>query len=585
MPKRSELIKTTPGFIFSCDCEEHAITNREGTLSCSECHKPIDYQFPSGIRISNIPHLNISQLLHFAFKDTAFFSWRYLPHHINLENGIPKIHHDFYQRYDNRLNRRLGMISPRYSAKSTIMALVVPAKETAFQISKFGLMVSEEFKLAAMHLLTLRMEFMDNPIFRQDFGNLVPKRKVGEMYKWESGDFITTTDIRWMARGLRQRARGAKHRNMRYNLVIVEDPESKNNTITAESVKENSDRLSREIIPALDRKNGRIYFSGNVICSGCIAENIHNSKKWETVFEIAEPNGQGSSYWHLLWPPEALKDERDEYESRGDFETFEIEYNNNPNPKSVRKFDMKKLMYWQGAAFIKNKTKALRIIRTAHVGESGKVWKEHPEEMIPVEFITAADYAWSDKSVSDFTAIGTIGVDAIGRAFVERIDHFRTFQIDELAEKTFEHIVDFHPSKAALEENSVGLAVKQQVQKLMFEYNLKHPTDKLTTSINEIVVLQTEQKERRLLISIQRFLNFYMLYIKEEHRDLFRELQGFNKLVHDDTIDMLATALDNCTPCQYKDMTELRMKVTGGKGSRLFRNPLAKIRKNRWMAV
>ncbi|MFQ9653577.1 MAG: hypothetical protein ACLRZZ_28360 [Enterocloster sp.] len=96
-----------------------------------------------------------------------------------------------------------------------------------YQYKHYPIILSDSSDQAEGFLENIRVEFEENGLIREDFGNLQGK-------VWRNNVILTTTNIKVEAIGSGKKIRGRKHRNWRPDLLVLDDIENDENVRTAE---------------------------------------------------------------------------------------------------------------------------------------------------------------------------------------------------------------------------------------------------------------------------------------------------------------------------------------------------------------
>lgn len=98
-----------------------------------------------------------------------------------------------------------GRGSPRGHAKSTTLTFKGSIHAILYQYKHYPIILSDSSDQAEGFLENIRVEFEENGLIREDFGNLQGK-------VWRNNVILTTTNIKVEAIGSGKKIRGRKHR-------------------------------------------------------------------------------------------------------------------------------------------------------------------------------------------------------------------------------------------------------------------------------------------------------------------------------------------------------------------------------------
>lgn len=330
--------------------------------------------------------------------------------------------------------------------------------------------------------------------------------------------------------------------NERPKLVVVDDPESGDNTKTPESIEQNNRWLSREVLPALS-DDGRILVLGNAVAPGCITHRLSENTEW-TCIKTPAILADGTSYWPERFPIERLESIRREYEQKGDFDAFEVEYQNNVVSKVTQKLNPENYRYWRGTHLITITGNYLNISEVGRpVPGSAMIEYRNPvAHRVPVDFYLGGDFAISEKQKSDFSVGFVIARDAEGNVYEIEKDRFKTAQIDEIAERMVMLAKKYQVKRCGFEKNGFQVAIAQTFNKLLVKYGVDAPVELYDNK---------EEKSIRLMRTYQPYVNASMLYLIESDTETRRELEAIPNGMHDDIADAGEMAIRCSRPCEF----------------------------------
>ena len=156
----------------------------------------------------------------------------FLGHYVTA--GFARHHHEILSCLERgERGRRINILSPRGSAKSTLMAVVYPLHRICyrefdemmgFEPDRFILILSKSYQMAASRVQSIKQELEANEILRATFGNMV-----GE--PWGEKRMLAN-NVMLMPIGRGGQVRGSLFRNFRPSLIIsddLDDPETVEN--------------------------------------------------------------------------------------------------------------------------------------------------------------------------------------------------------------------------------------------------------------------------------------------------------------------------------------------------------------------
>lgn len=157
-------------------------------------------------------------------KDLEFFATTYFPEIFKSECCV--FHHDMFKdaedmilNYDGHHNK-FARAAPRGHGKSRIISVVFPLWIICYQYRKNIMLIADTRDQSMEYIQTIKSELEENAQLRQDFGDLVGN------VKWATDEIITKNDIHVVAKSSGQSLRGNSYKNVRPEVVILDDLEN-----------------------------------------------------------------------------------------------------------------------------------------------------------------------------------------------------------------------------------------------------------------------------------------------------------------------------------------------------------------------
>lgn len=110
--------------------------------------------------------------------------------------------------------------APRGFGKSRIISVVLPLWCIAYHYRKNIVLISDSNDLAVEFITAIKSEIMDNEKFIKDFGHLESD------VKWSETEIVTSSDVRVIAKTSGKNIRGISYKNVRPDLVVLDDMEN-----------------------------------------------------------------------------------------------------------------------------------------------------------------------------------------------------------------------------------------------------------------------------------------------------------------------------------------------------------------------
>lgn len=116
--------------------------------------------------------------------------------------------------------------APRGHGKSRIISVVFPLWCICYGYRKNIMLIADTITQSKEYIQTIKAELEDNAALRRDFGNLVGEER------WREDEIITANDIHVISKSSGQSLRGSSYKNIRPEVVILDDLENDENVET-----------------------------------------------------------------------------------------------------------------------------------------------------------------------------------------------------------------------------------------------------------------------------------------------------------------------------------------------------------------
>lgn len=458
------------------------------------------------------------------------FGWFINRRYVELET--PYFHKEILTIASNQDVKFSAFGAPRGHAKSTTVDFTYAMWSTCYEKHHFGVITSDTVTQSIEFVNALKDELESNVVVSWLFGtievdqvktegnedewdddwrddleetqsNLTVQSLKGS--EWRDGDFVTSTGVRWVAKGAGMKIRGLRWREHRPDLMLFDDLENDERVATPEQRKKLKNWFNKAALPALAR-HGRAIIVGTILHHDSLLANILANKdmyaSWKTkLYKAIMQNEDG--YDFALWEDhislEDLQRMRDDPTYSGYIGSlaFAQEYQNQPfDPDDA-------------------------IVQPEWIQriEPGKV----PERVQMVASAIAVDPAASERTTADPTAKIYAELYTDGNLYVKAIGNKRMSPTKAAKELKDWNIV-FEPNRVGMEEGVLGLVFKDMLAGVPM-IGLKPDTDKV-----------------RRLLAVSRFFEsgriFIVKGIKNEQA-LVDQLTEFPSGSHDDMVDAL----------------------------------------------
>jgi len=497
--------------------------------------------------LSNINTRDVSaaeEALIIAKNDLIAFGKLFLPDDF-MRSETPFFHYEIADKIfekdkkDKFVHTNLAVVMPRGHGKTVLTKADIVHSFCFATDPLFYGWVSATQKLATgnMDYVKEHLEFNDN--IRYYFGNLRGK-------KWTESDIETSNGCKLLSKSNISGIRGGAKLHKRYDLIVLDDFEDENNTLTPESRNKNANMVTAVVHPALEPDNGRLRINGtpvhfdsfinNLLVNAGRAEVDGKDFSWK-VIQYKAVQSDGAALWHSWFPLSKLEEKKKFYTDSGKPEKYWQEYHMEVQSAEDSIFNMRHIKYWNGTY----KWDADRKI--SYVQIDG--------EMKPVNVYVGVDPATdSERRDSDFSVLMYIAIDVDSNIYV--LDYVRKRSLPVLGipgenkkgivDYLFDYNLIYHPNLHTIEETTMSRPIFQSLMSEMRrrnDFSVKFRPEKPGTRMSKRDRIQEVLAQRMSIGSI---------HIKEHMYDLQHEILQFGpRMGHDDTIDALAYAVKYAT--------------------------------------
>lgn len=451
--------------------------------------------------------------------DDQFFFKRVLPEHFPMD--VPPFHQEILDAV-NKNKPKTAITAPRGHAKTTLLSLGYVVKQIAFKKVRFVILISESYSQAVLNLEAIKDVIEYSEYFQYFFG------QIKNPDKWSEGEIETTTGIKIMAKGSRQRIRGLKWGPYRPDLVILDDFESEGNTDT----KEARDKLKRwitgAVLPSLDPK-GRAVMVGTIVHEEAFLNSVQTNPFWETLF--FECIRDGKPLWPERFTAQKIEEIKQDYIEQGMLDMFFQEYYNKPTNPEDSLFLSSDILYYSDPVVKKGDTWCL---------DTG-------ENLEPLAIFTGVDPALG-KARGDNTVLCTIGVTKENQIYVLELIAKKLNPLQTM-EAIFSCLSTWGSHEFCIETNAYQEALVTFTREESRKRNV-WPA---------IVEMKSTLEKGRKLSSMQPRFRTHSVHLRNEHTQLAREALSFRpekKDNKDDCLDALYNAIHISQPAKavaFKD--------------------------------
>ena len=493
--------------------------------------------------MANINTQNVSkaeEALLLASKDLIAFGKLFLQDDF-LRSETPPFHYEISDAITNEDNKQVAIILPRGHGK-TVMTKCDILK--AFCFTKEPLFygwVSATAKLATGNMDYIKYHVEFNERIQYYFGNLKGN-------KWTETDVELTNGCKLISKSNISGIRGGAKLHKRYDLIILDDFEDENNTITPEARAKNSNLITAVVFPALEPHTGRLRINGTPVHFDSFINNLivnhEQSKKekkdfsWTVVLKKAIAD-DGTMLWDSWFGKEEMDRKKKFYADSGQPQKFFQEYMMEVQSEADAMFTRDHIRYWKGN-FMHDEESGLGYI----VPDDG--------DAQPVTVYVGVDPATdSARREADYSVLLAVAVDLNNNVYI--LEYLRKRGIPVLGipgedkKGIVDYIFDFtskyHPQLFTIEDTAMSKPVFQALRAEMRRRN-----DFSVRFKEELPGTRMSKRDRIQGILAQRFA-IGQIHLRKDMYDLYREIITFGpRMSHDDTIDALAYACKYAQP-------------------------------------
>jgi hypothetical protein len=498
--------------------------------------------------MANINFHNVSkeeEALKLAYTDLVAFGKLFLPDDF-CRSETPFFHYEVMDAINDHDVRQLAVVLPRGHGKTVLTKCGIMHDFCFTKEPLFYGWVAASSKISVPNLDYIKYHLEYNDKVRYYFGDLKGK-------KWTEDDIELKNGCKLISKSNLSGIRGGAKLHKRYDLIVLDDFEDENNTITAESRSKIANLVTAVVFPALEPKTGRLRINGTPVHYDAFITNILNgyvkakAKKehysWKVITYKALQD-DGTPLWPDWFGHEEMERKKKFYTDSGQPQKFYQEYMMEVQNEEDAIFTREHINHWNGQ-FVHDEESGISTIVT----EEGDVK--------PVNVFAGVDPATdSIRRDADYSVIIFIACDVDNNIYV--LDYIRKRSLPVLGipgsdkkgivDYIFDYGKIYKPLMFTIEDTSMSKPVFQSIKSEMIRRN-----DFTINFKDEKPGTRMSKRDRIQGILAQRFAVGQM-HIKKTHYDLQREIITFGpRMAHDDTIDALAYACKFAYPCDMKE--------------------------------
>ena len=516
--------------------------------------------------MANINSRNVSQAeeeLQLAHKDLIAFGKLFL-HEDFMRSETPFFHYEVADSLSDLDCRQLAVILPRGHGKTVLTKCNILHDFCFTDEPLFYGWVAASSKISVPNLDYIKYHLEFNEKIRYYFGDLKGR-------KWTEDDIELKNNCKLISKSNLSGIRGGAKLHKRYDLIVLDDFEDENNTITPESRSKISNLVTAVVFPALEPKTGRLRINGTPVHYDAFIQKIlvgHEQAKKEEqdfswrVITYKALQEDGTPLWPSWFGHKEMARKKKFYQDSGTPQKFYQEYMMEVQSEEDAIFTRDHIKFWDGQ-FTQDQETGLTFV--VPNGDDPK----------PCSIYVGVDPATdSARRDSDYSVILAVAVTPDNNIYI--LDYIRNRSLPVLGipgmdkkgivDYIFDYAKFFKPTLFTIEDTTMSKPVFQAIRAEMRRRN-----EFIVPFKEEKPGNRMSKRDRIQEILAQRF-SVGQIHLKKEHYDLHREIATFGpRMAHDDTIDALAYACKYAYPPQglneskgnwYKQKPKARSWVT-----------------------
>lgn len=225
-----------------------------------------------------------TELGHSSSLKTEEWAKKFLPHY--FFRGMCELHHKLAavgdelqadRQGESSGGKRILVIAPRGNAKSTWCSLAIPLKAICEGTEKYIIMVADTAGQAESYLANIAAELEGNDLLREAYPLACQQATV-----WNASRKETKNGVCIEAVGKGSKVRGRRFGQYRPSLFIVDDPQSDEDVLSANTRAKDVDWFDKALCPAGDTETN-ILVVGTMLHRECIVGILGNRPSFEVV--------------------------------------------------------------------------------------------------------------------------------------------------------------------------------------------------------------------------------------------------------------------------------------------------------------
>ncbi|MFG3611432.1 phage terminase large subunit [Rummeliibacillus stabekisii] len=497
-----------------------------------------------------------------GYYDSLYFTYEWFSEERNPENEtnlIPKGTHiedapDFHKELCSKLDdlntvnttKNICWGAPRGSGKSAYLSNIEPIHSICYRTRKYIMIISETASMSQNFIQFISTNLKENAKLREDFGDILSPNKMKNEQDNSEG-FITSTDIRVQASSMGGRLRGARHKNVRPDLIICDDLESAQNTNTEDLREKNLHWFNSVVEPLGDITRTAILYMGTLVHGQGLLPNIMNRAEYDSkMYSSVQSEPIHGELWDQI--DEMLRDI--ENPSRlNDAKAFYLK-NKEAMDEGVKVLWADRFSYFDlmvKKVEIGSKAFSSEYLNIPSDNESAIFTESHfyhytdndlydkYGKSIPLDIVGFYDIAMGKSKKSDYNSIHIIGRDRRTGAIYVLESWNKQCTPSEAITQVMRYIEQYRPRIFGVETINAQFEIYRQIQSMAIQRGYY---------FTKIKAVNPSTKKETRIEALEPLFEAGVIRTKKNMRLLHEMLLQFPNHSHDDAPDCLASAIE-----------------------------------------
>ena len=302
--------------------------------------------------MANVNFHNVSkeeEALKLAYTDLVAFGKLFLPDDF-MRSETPWFHYEVMDAINDPDVRQLAIVLPRGHGKTVLTKCSIMHDFCFTKEPLFYGWVAASSKISIPNLDYIKYHLEYNDKVRYYFGDLKGR-------KWTEDDIELKNGCKLISKSNLSGIRGGAKLHKRYDLIVLDDFEDENNTITAESRSKIANLVTAVVFPALEPQSGRLRINGTPVHYDAFITNILDGytkakaqKKdysWKVITYKALQD-DGTPLWPGWFGHKEMERKKKFYADSGQPQKFYQEYMMEVQNEEDAIFTREHIKYWDG---------------------------------------------------------------------------------------------------------------------------------------------------------------------------------------------------------------------------------------------